>query len=90
MLVWVRKDWKENKMANKKGHSMGNIKGGSVKRVSKDEYEATVRFANGVEGTGRGKSRSDAQRAAVEHAKSKGGIGGWILLGAILLLGAGL
>ncbi len=61
-----------------------------MKRVGRDEYEATVRFANGVEGTGRGKTRSDAQKAAVEHAKGKGGIGAWLLIGAILLLGAGL
>jgi hypothetical protein len=77
-------------MAQKKGHSMGDMKGGSLKRTSSGEYEATVRFANGVEGTGTGKSKSAAQHAAVENAKSKGGSGAWLLIGAILLLGAGL
>lgn len=74
----------------KKGHSMGNIKGGSMKRVAPGEFEATVRFANGVEGTGRGKSRSEAQKAAVEHAKGKGGMGALAVIAIILLLGAGL
>lgn len=69
---------------------MGDIKGGSVKKTGSGEYEATVRFANGVEGTGRGKSPAHAQRAAVENAKSKGGVGVWLLIGAIILLGAGL
>lgn len=71
-----------------KGHKMGDIKGGSIKRVAPGEFEATVRFANGVEGIGRGPSRPAAQKAAVENAKSKGGIGAWLLI-AIILLGAG-
>jgi hypothetical protein len=77
-------------MSKKKGHSMGNIQGGSVKKNSSGEYEANVKFANGVTGTGTGKSPAMAQRAAVEDAKSQGGIGKWILLGAIVLLAGGL
>jgi hypothetical protein len=69
---------------------MGDIRGSSVKQVGSKEYEARVRFANGVEGIGTGNSPSSAQRAAVVDAKSKGGIGAWLLIGAIILLGAGL
>jgi hypothetical protein len=68
-------------------HKHGRMTGGSTKQTGKGEWEATIRFANGIEGTGRGASRAEAQRNAVAEAKASGGLGSVLLLGALLLVG---
>jgi hypothetical protein len=69
---------------------LGRPTGGSAKKTKSGEWEATIRFDNGVEGTGRGRTQSDAQRAAVADARSKGGSGVWLLIAAALILGAAI
>ena len=58
-------------MSKKDGPSMGEMKGGSMKRTDSGEYEATISFANGMEGKGTGKTRSIAQKNAVADARLK-------------------
>jgi hypothetical protein len=58
-------------MSKKDGPSMGDMKGGSMKRTDSGEYQATILFANGVEGIGVGKTKPEAQQAAVADARLK-------------------
>lgn len=50
---------------------MGEMKGGSMKRSDSGEFEATISFANGIEGKGTGKTKSIAQKNAVADARIK-------------------
>jgi hypothetical protein len=42
-----------------------------MKQLESGEYEATICFANGVEGTGKGKTKPEAQHAATADARIK-------------------